>query len=73
MEGQDLKLSEYLKMINHLIGEEKMEYAFPVYNLQNSSKLDDTEVQFTVSDSNFMEMLLMRIRGENIKFASVLK
>ena len=51
-----LKDSEYLKMMNQLIGEVKMEYALPVYNLQNLSKLDDTKVQFTVSDNNFLEM-----------------
>ena len=50
-----------------------MEYALPVYNLQNLPNVDDTDVQFTVSDSNFLKMLLMRIRGETIKFASALK
>ena len=68
-----LKDTEYLKTINHLIGEVKMEYALPVYNLQNLPNFDDTDVQFTVSDSNFLEMLLMWIKGETIKFASALK
>ena len=68
-----LKDSEYLEKINNLIDEVKKEYAIPVYNLQNFYNLDDTELQFTVSNNTFLEMLFLRIRGETIKYASAKK
>ena len=59
--------------LNSLIDEVKKEYAIPVYNLQNFYNLDDSELQFTISNNNFLEMLLLRIRGETIKYASAKK
>ena len=47
-------------------------YALPVYNL---SYLEDhyKEVQFTIDYDTFLEMPLLCIRGETVKFASFIK
>ena len=37
------------------------------------SNIPDNLVNFTITDGEFLEMLLLRIRGESIKFASFLK
>ena len=68
-----LKDKYYTEMINSIIQEEKQEYAIPVYSLDFLSKVSNDSVQLTLSDSQFLEMLLMRVRGETIKFASYKK
>ena len=35
--------------------------------------VSDEDITFTISDSNFLEMLLLRIRGETIKYATYRK
>ena len=63
---------DYINLINNLIDEEKHKYALPVYNpdyLKNTYK----NVTFTIHPDLFLEMLYLRIRGETIKFASLLK
>lgn len=50
-----------------------MQYALPVYNLEHLSNISDDEIQFTIDDNTFLECLLLKIRGESIKFASNLK
>ena len=32
--------------------------------------IEDNEIKFTIDDGNFLEVLLLRARGETIKFAS---
>ena len=63
----------YLDLINSVITEEKQKYAIPVYDLDHIEKIPDSSIQFTISDFQFLEMLLLRIRGETIKFASFQK
>ena len=53
--------------------DEKRKYAVPVYNLHNLETIDDSEIHLTVDFDIFMEMLLLRIRGETIKYASYIK
>ena len=65
-----LKNSDYLKTINELIEEEKKRYLIPnEYN----DVLEDCDLVFNISDQLFLETLLLRIRGETIKFSSRLK
>ena len=68
-----LKDKDYLIKINNVIDEEKMRYAVPIYNPNNITKVKDTELQLTISDSQFFEVLLLKIRGETIKFSSLKK
>ena len=68
-----LKEQSYLDLVNSIIDEEKHKYSVPVYNLYHIGKIPDSSVSFTISDDHFLEMVLLRIRGETIKFASIQK
>ena len=68
-----LKDKEYLICINNIIDREKLRYAALVYNPDNISNIHDSCIHFTISDSDFLEVLLLQIRGETIRYASVLK
>ena len=68
-----LKDKEYLIYINNLIDKVKISYAVPVYNPNSIMQLHDSLISFTISDDQFLETLLMQIRGETIKFASALR
>ena len=49
-----------------------MKYALPVYDiifLQNNSR----DIYFKIDSDLFLNLVFLRIRGESIKFASVLK
>ena len=63
-----LKDKEYLIKINNIIDEEKLRYAVQVYNPNNIRSIKDSELQFSISDSQFFEVLLLKIRGKTIKF-----
>ena len=67
-----LKQNDYLKLINRIINEEKVKYSIPVYDMKYLES-NDEDIQFVISPDLFFETLLMRIRGETIKYASVLK
>ena len=49
-----------------------MKYALPVYNMAHITA-NNSNIDLTISYDLFLETLLMRIRGETIKFASHLK
>ena len=68
-----LKDESYLKLVKECIMDEKRKYAVPVYNLHNLETIDDSEIHLTVDFDIFMEMLLLQIRGETIKYASYIK
>ena len=68
-----LKDLDYLNKINNAIIEVTTEYALPVYN-ENFLKTNfNKDIQYTISESLFLEMLLLRIRGESISFSSYSK
>ena len=58
--------------INKIIQEELLKYAVPVYSIQHI-KENPTSISLILDDEMFLEVLLPRIRGETIKFASHLK
>ena len=61
-------------MVNSLIEKEKEIYAIPVYRIENISHIiSDSDIQFIINDGQFLEALLLKIRGETIKFATKLK
>ena len=68
-----MKEQEYIDLVNSIIQEEKYKYPLPVYNLRYLDIAPDDDVNFTVNDGQFLALLLLRIRGETIKFASYRK
>ena len=64
---------KYIEKINSLIESVKQEYCVPVYNLENVSLIPNNDIYFTLSDSQFLEVLLIKIRGETIKYSSIKK
>ena len=61
---------EYLKTINKHIIETKKQYAIPIYNLEEIDNIPDSEIQFTVNDQLFLEVLLMELRDKSISYSS---
>ena len=68
-----LENKNYLHLINKAIKEERVKYALPIYEFNAIHNIPDSEIQFTIEDELFLEMLLLRIRGETIKFSSEIK
>ena len=68
-----LKDKEYLIHINDLIDREKLRYSLPVYNPVNLTAVPDLSINFTINESQFLEVLLFQIRGETIKYATSVK
>ena len=67
-----LKNKDYLKLINEIIEDELIKYAVPVYQIE-FLKNNFNNIMFTVDNETFLEVLIIRIRGETIKFPSCLK
>ena len=67
-----LKSQDYLNPINKVIEEEKYKYAVPMYDL-DYLKNNSTNIEMIIDQDLFLEMLLLRIRGETIKFGSMKK
>ena len=64
-----LKNNEYVDLINAIIIEEKVKYAALVYNYNYISD-PFSILQLRIDYDCFLEMLLLRIRGETVKFSS---
>ena len=65
--------SDYVKLINDAIMMVKKQYAVPVYDLENLASVPDTDINFVITDDAFLETLLLKMRGDTIKYASKLK
>ena len=60
-----LKNRDYLDLIGNIIDQEKLKYCLPVYNI--NFILDSfNNLQFSIDDDTFLEMLFLRIRGESL-------
>ena len=64
---------EYLKIINKKILGVKKQYTLPVYNTDEIETISDTEIQFTINDQTFLDVLLMELRGQSISYGSFKK
>ena len=64
---------DYLQVINTKIKEIKEQYAVPVYNINEKEKIPDEEIQFTINDQLFLDVLLMELRGQSISYGSFKK
>ena len=60
----------YLGIINKHIKEIKRQYAIPIYNLEEIENIPDQEIQFTINDQLFLDVLLMELRGKAISYSS---
>ena len=66
-----LESPDYISLINIIIEEEKLKYAIPPYEI---NYLRNTYNKFEkIIDNLFLEALILRIRGETIKFATIEK
>ena len=65
-----LKDDKYISLVTKIIQEEKIKYADLVYDLNYLRNISDDDVALTINDSQFLELVLLRIRGETIKYAS---
>lgn len=65
--------SDYVNIINDKIKEVKMQYALPVYNLDDIDYIPDEEIQINIDDQLFLQNLLMEFRGKSVSFASFIK
>ena len=68
-----LKDQTYLELINQSIRDEVSKYAAPVYNFESLNDIPEADLQLTISDNLFLEMLLLRIRGETVQYSSIKK
>ena len=60
---------DYLNTINTKIHIIKCQYALPVYNFENINLIPDNQLQFSIDDQLFLEVLLMEIRGKSISYS----
>ena len=60
----------YLELIHQCIKDEVIKYAVPVYNMQSINTIPANELQITISENLFLEMLFLRIRGETVRYSS---
>ena len=65
-----LKDFTYLTLIKSCIMDEKRKYAVPVYNFENFNEIPDTLLNLTIDFDVFLEMILLRVRGETVKYGA---
>ena len=65
-----LKDTNYVKLVNEIIDNEKIKYAVPIYNPNNILNLNETDLHLTINDSLFLEMLLLSISRLGAKQSS---
>lgn len=68
-----LKDSKYIDCIKEVIKNTKLQYAVPIYNINQINIIDPENLQLTVNDQLFLETLLMEIRGKTISYSSFKK
>ena len=64
-----LKDTECIKVINETIDNIIKQYAIPVYNFENIDKIRN-EIQFTISEQLFLDVLLMEIRSTILAYSA---
>lgn len=68
-----LKDIEYAKTVKECINRVKEQYMVPVYDIDFLQNDTFDELQFTISDQLFLELLLLEIRGKTISYAAYKK
>ena len=70
---QCLEDQTYLNLIRKVLNEEKIIYAILIYNLNTLENIENELIQLIIPDVLFLEMLLIGIRGESIRYATQVK
>jgi exonuclease III len=60
---------KYVQEIKKVIHDTKIQYTLPVYNLDEIDGIPNKDIQFTINDQTFFEVLLMEIRGKSIAYS----
>ena len=68
-----MKDKEYIQLIKEEIEKVIEEYAIILYDRQALSNIPRLEIQFSISDKLFLDVLLMKIRAKTISYASTKK
>lgn len=68
-----LKDMNYIEAVKKCINNVKEQYMLPIYDLEFVNATESNNIQFTISDQLFLEMLLMEIRGKTIAYSSYKK
>ena len=68
-----LKDSEFVQGVNDTIEKVIQQYAALPYDRDNLSKTSSKDIQFTISDQLFLDVLLMEIRSKTIAYATMKK
>ena len=68
-----LRDRDYVSEIKTVILNTKKQYCVPIYNYDNLENLSDEDIQLTIDDQLFFEVLLLEIRAKTISFASYKK
>ena len=67
MNVQLLQNTEYIQKVNLAIEEEKLRCALPVYNIDSIKNIPDEDLQFTIADDLFLEVLIFKNKRINNK------
>ena len=65
--------TEYVKLVKKQIKDVKEQYAVHVYNKETLRDIDNLDIQLTIDDQLFLEILLTKIRGTTISYATFKK
>ena len=68
-----LKDKDYPSLVRTWIKDEKRKYAVPLYDLDTFESLSDDYIYLTINYNSFLEMLLLQIRVETFKYATIKK
>ena len=68
-----LKDMNYIEAVKKCINNVKEQYMLPIYDLEFVSTTESNNIQFTISEQLFLEILLMEIRGKTIAYSSYKK
>ena len=64
-----LKDSNCVKEINETIKRVTEQYVLPVYNIEKLEEIPQNELQFTISDQLFLDVLMMEMRSTIIAYS----
>ena len=65
--------TEYVKLVKKQIKDVKEQYSVHVYNEEELRDIDNLDIQLTIDDQLFLEILLTEIRGKTISYATFKK
>jgi len=64
---------DYVKIVKQVINDVKIQYAIPIYKVDQINRIPTDTLQFVINDQLFLETVLMEIRGKTIAYSSAKK